>query len=144
MSRSKSKRAGLHFPVGRIQRKLRQSKQAKRVSEGAGIYLAAVLEYLTAEVLELAAVETFSERKKRIMPKHIMMAVRRDDELDEFLQRVTFAGTGVVPRAETQEQIDIQIEEETDTETLLVPSDSDEETEAQTPAAPSVTDEEQI
>ncbi|XP_023245262.1 histone H2A-beta, sperm-like [Copidosoma floridanum] len=52
--KSRSSRAGLQFPVGRIQRHLRKGNYAERVGAGAPVYLAAVLEYLSAEVLELA------------------------------------------------------------------------------------------
>lgn len=48
--KSRSKRAGLQFPVGRIHRYLRNGKYANRIGVGGPIYLAAVLEYLTAEV----------------------------------------------------------------------------------------------
>ena len=51
---SRSAKAGLQFPVGRINRYLKQGKYATRVGAGAPVYLAAVLEYLNAEVLELA------------------------------------------------------------------------------------------
>jgi histone H2A len=53
-STSRSSRAGLQFPVGRIHRMLRKGNYAERVGAGAPVYLAAVLEYLTAEVRTLA------------------------------------------------------------------------------------------
>ncbi|XP_055826689.1 early light-induced protein, chloroplastic-like [Solanum dulcamara] len=46
---SRSSKAGLHFPVGRITRFLKNGKYAERVGAGAPIYLAAVLEYLATE-----------------------------------------------------------------------------------------------
>ena len=52
---SRSAKAGLQFPVGRVARYLKKGKYAERVGAGAPVYLAAVLEYLCAEVLELAA-----------------------------------------------------------------------------------------
>ena len=51
---SRSVKAGLQFPVGRIGRYLKKGRYAQRVGTGAPVYLAAVLEYLAAEVLELA------------------------------------------------------------------------------------------
>ena len=53
-SKSRSSRAGLQFPVSRIHRLLRKGNYSERVGAGAPVYLAAVLEYLSAEVLELA------------------------------------------------------------------------------------------
>jgi histone H2A len=47
---SRSQKAGLQFPVGRIARFLKAGKYAERVGAGAPVYLAAVLEYLAAEV----------------------------------------------------------------------------------------------
>ena len=50
---SRSSKAGLQFPVGRIARFLKSGKYAERVGAGAPVYLAAVLEYLAAEVFTL-------------------------------------------------------------------------------------------
>lgn len=50
---SRSSKAGLQFPVGRIARFLKAGKYAERVGAGAPVYLSAVLEYLAAEVLHL-------------------------------------------------------------------------------------------
>lgn len=47
---TRSVKAGLQFPVGRIGRYLKKGRYAKRVGTGAPVYLAAVLEYLAAEV----------------------------------------------------------------------------------------------
>ncbi|VDO59994.1 unnamed protein product [Schistosoma curassoni] len=53
-ARTKSARAGLQFPVGRVHHLLRKGNYAERVGAGAPVYLAAILEYLAAEVLDLA------------------------------------------------------------------------------------------
>lgn len=47
---SKSARAGLQFPVGRVARFLKKGRYAERVGSGSPVYLSAVLEYLAAEV----------------------------------------------------------------------------------------------
>ena len=94
---SRSSKAGLQFPVGRINRYLKQGKYATRVGAGAPVYLAAVLEYLNAEVLELAGNAARDNKKSRIVPRHITLAVRNDEELNKFLGGVTVAAGGVLP-----------------------------------------------
>eukprot|EP00798_Chlamydomonas_sp_ICE-L_P012088 gene12088-biopygen10066 len=71
---SRSSKAGLQFPVGRIARYLKEGKYAERVGAGAPVYLAAVLEYLCAE-----------------------LAIRNDEELSKLLGSVTTANGGVLP-----------------------------------------------
>ncbi|XP_030476956.1 histone H2A.1 [Syzygium oleosum] len=94
---SKSVKAGLQFPVGRIARFLKKGRYAQRTGSGAPIYLAAVLEYLAAEVLELAGNAARDNKKTRINPRHVLLAVRNDEELGKLLQGVTIASGGVLP-----------------------------------------------
>lgn len=68
---SRSTRAGLQFPVGRIHRFLKQRFLGKRIGSAAPIYLAAVLEYISAEILELAGNASKDFKCKRITPRHL-------------------------------------------------------------------------
>lgn len=79
---SKSFRAGLQFPVGKISTILKQGHFASRIGSGAPVYLAAVLEYLCAEVLELAGNATRDNKMHRITPRHLLLAVRNDEEIN--------------------------------------------------------------
>ena len=96
-SKSRSSRAGLQFPVGRVHRHLRAGGYGARVGAGAPVYLAAVLEYLAAEILELAGNATKDSKKTRIVPRHVQLAVRNDEELNKLLANVTIASGGVIP-----------------------------------------------
>ena len=112
---SRSSKAGLAFPVGRVHRLLRKGNYAQRVGAGAPVYLAAVLEYLAAEILELAGNAARDNKKTRIIPRHLQLAIRKffqtmqtkhqiltpisgnDEELNKLLGHVTIAQGGVLP-----------------------------------------------
>ena len=94
---SRSSRAGLQFPVGRVHRLLRKGNYAQRVGAGAPVYMAAVLEYLAAEILELAGNAARDNKKARIIPRHLQLAIRNDEELNKLLGNVTIAQGGVLP-----------------------------------------------
>ena len=96
-AQSRSSKAGLQFPVGRMARFLKKGKYATRVGAGAPVYLAAVLEYLAAEALELAGNAAKDNKKTRIVPRHIQLAVRNDEELNKLLGSTTIAAGGVLP-----------------------------------------------
>ena len=84
-AKSRSSRAGLQFPVGRIHRMLRKGNYGERIGAGAPVYLAAVLEYLAAEVLELAGNAARDNKKTRIIPRHLQLAIRNDEEVSGWL-----------------------------------------------------------
>ncbi|CDO51577.1 hypothetical protein DV451_000822 [Geotrichum candidum] len=96
-SQSRSSKAGLTFPVGRVHSVLRKGNYAQRVGAGAPVYLAAVLEYLAAEILELAGNAARDNKKTRIIPRHLQLAIRNDEELNKLLGHVTIAQGGVLP-----------------------------------------------
>ena len=96
-SKTRSVRAGLQFPVGRVHRVLRRGNYAERIGGGAPVYLAAVLEYLAAEVLELAGNAARDNKKTRIIPRHLQLAIRNDEELNKLMSGVTIAQGGVLP-----------------------------------------------
>lgn len=93
----RSYRAGLEFPVGRVHRFLKDGNYADRVGAGAPIYLGAVLEYLTAEILELAGNAARDNKLHRIVPRHILLAVRNDEELNKLLNDVIISNGGTIP-----------------------------------------------
>ena len=96
-AQSRSSRAGLQFPVGRVARYLRKGQYAARIGGGAPVYLAAIMEYLSAEILELAGNAARDNKRTRITPRHVQLAVRNDEELNKLLGGVTIASGGVLP-----------------------------------------------
>ena len=94
---TRSAKAGLQFPVGRVGRYMRQQRIAARIGAGAPVYMAAVMEYLAAEILELAGNAARDNKRTRINPRHVQLAVRNDEELNKLMGDVTIASGGVLP-----------------------------------------------
>jgi histone H3/H4 len=90
----RSKRAGLVFSIARIENLMKLSSIAPRKGSGAAVYLAAVIEYLTAEILELAGNIAIENKKVRITLRHLKIAISADQELS-YLFRDTVLGGGI-------------------------------------------------
>ena len=92
------------FSIGKIARFCKSGRFAERIGAGAPIYIAAVLEYLTSEIVELAEHQLKAEinkkgnkKKQRIAPRHVMLAIQNDPELAQLFKNSSFCGAGTVP-----------------------------------------------
>ena len=95
-----SRKAGLLFPVGRVARSLKTGQYAARIAQGTPVYLAATLEYLCAEILELSGRVAEKKGATRILPSHILTAIHEDDELHKVFADIC---TVVGEQASTEE-----------------------------------------
>merc|ERR1719359_1496871 len=89
--KTKNSKAGLTFPAARLTRYFKQENIAQRVGSGAPIFMAAVLEYVIAELLELAGNTSREHKKTRISPRHLQIAIKNDEELNKLLGDVTIS-----------------------------------------------------
>ena len=96
-SKTSSSCTGLQFPIGHTHHQLHKGNYAKRIGAGAPVYLAVVMEYLATEVLELAGNAAHDNKKTRIIPSHLQLAICIDKELNKLLSGVTIAQGGVLP-----------------------------------------------
>lgn len=92
---SGQKKAGTVFPVGRLNRMVKQGRYSARVGGSTGAFMAAVLEYVCAEVLELAGDICEQQKKKTIQPRHINLGLRQDDELSKMAAGITITSSSV-------------------------------------------------
>ena len=76
---------------------MKQGRFSERVGAGAPVYMAAVLEYLAAEILELSGNAAKDNKKARIVPRHIQLAARNDEEINKLLANTVIASGGVLP-----------------------------------------------
>ncbi|ORZ22456.1 histone-fold-containing protein [Absidia repens] len=105
---SAQKRAGIHLPVTRITRLFREGSFASRYSVKASVYMAAVLEYLASELVDVAGCIALDEKKVVITPKHLLTGIQNDVALNQLMNEAPggtqIAGAGwVLPLPQTED-----------------------------------------
>ena len=91
---SKSARAELEMPVGRIGRHLRRGCYFKRYSDATAVYLAAVIEFLCKEVLDMAGIACKNDGRQRIKPDHIFQGIQEDESFVELFDNIVISEGG--------------------------------------------------
>ena len=81
---------------------MKRDRLAKTVGKRSAIVMTAVMEYICSEVLELAGNITQEANKKRIVPRHIMLAIANDEELTKIINKPIFHESGVAPNIEAK------------------------------------------
>jgi len=77
---------GMQSPIGRS---LKKGKYAERIGKSSSVYLSAVMEYLTSQILDLAGSISVGNNKSCITSHDIQLAIRYDNELNKLLNGVT-------------------------------------------------------
>uniref|UniRef100_A0A7S3MTC5 Histone H2A n=1 Tax=Strombidium inclinatum TaxID=197538 RepID=A0A7S3MTC5_9SPIT len=98
---SNTLRAGTCFPVGRLNRMLKQGRFAERISGSAGVYMAGVLDYIAAELLDVGGEISLEQGYKILLPRHLNMGIRGDRALDKMMSTCTLIESPVRYHVET-------------------------------------------
>ncbi len=105
-TKNKASRSGLQFPPHISEKFLRLQSSASHsagsmlsVAQGAPIYMAAVIEYIASELLELGGNQARNNKRQTINIRHLFLATSGDQEITQLLEdlNVNWLGGGVVP-----------------------------------------------
>ncbi|WVF72350.1 hypothetical protein IAT40_007165 [Kwoniella sp. CBS 6097] len=94
---TKTTKSGLTFPVARLQRYLRQGRYARTIATSAAIFMAGTIEYLIAEIAEMAGNAARDNKTKTIKPRHLKLAIANDEDFSQVIGKATIAQGGVIP-----------------------------------------------
>ena len=95
---SLTKKADLRLSVPRIRKSIKTQRIASRVSLPAPVYMAAAIEYLAHEILDMSGQSAKDNRKKLIRPRDIMFAIRNDEDMDTFIGSACITDAGILPK----------------------------------------------
>ena len=91
---TQSSKASLIFNVARVGRILRKGRYSDRVSTSGPVFLAAVIEYLAREILEISGEQAAQKKCSIIKPRHIQLAVSNDEELNKMMSTIQISDGG--------------------------------------------------
>lgn len=94
---SRARRARLQFDVESVAARATKVVPGVLLTEGAAVYLAGVLEYLVAELVELSGTSARRNNSDIVRPRHVMLAIASDDELNTMCNGAIFLQAGVLP-----------------------------------------------
>lgn len=97
---TQSGRAGLLLSVARVFNKMKDDS-GLRVSPEAAVYLTAAAEYAISEILELAGNASRDDKRARVMPRHLLLAIGNDIELSKLFDTAVLDG-GVLPNIDAR------------------------------------------
>ena len=95
---SRSEKAGLVFSVSKTEKRLRKHLQGYKISSNVPIYMTAVIEYISAEILDLSSMVTRHERNKhaRITENHLYKAIQSHEPLCTLFKNIIIPNSGVI------------------------------------------------
>ena len=97
---SGAQRANITLPPSRFMKLMKRDRLKKTIRRDSSVYMAAVLDYLAQEILELAGNYAQTEKKTRINPRHIKLALNGDEELCKLFGSAVIHEGGVPPHIE--------------------------------------------
>uniref|UniRef100_A0A8D2G9X2 Histone H2A n=1 Tax=Theropithecus gelada TaxID=9565 RepID=A0A8D2G9X2_THEGE len=110
--RSRFRRAELQFPVSHVECWLREGQYARRLSSTTPVFLAGVLQYLTANILEQAGKEAENSHRVRITPEHVKRALQKDEQLRWLLEKQDDTHSQEEEMSQPEEEEEERMEEE--------------------------------
>ena len=90
-TRNRTARAQLLFSVSHVERLLREGRYAQRLTSSAPIFLAAIVQYLLATVLQLAGNGARRSGCRRITSRLVDMAMHNNAQLSAFFGTTTIS-----------------------------------------------------
>lgn len=102
-NQSRSSRAKLIFPVGRIHKLLSRGVYAKRVGVSAAIALATALEYVINRVIDESIKVMHHDKRSRITTRHILYAIENDENMKELFNHFVLTSAGDIQKVETKD-----------------------------------------
>jgi len=97
---SRQNKAGIIFPPSITEKFLRNFGYSKiMIANTSSVYLSAVLEYLTYEILDLSLNYCKENKRSRITIRDIEVTIRNDEEFSKIFRKINyvFLGGGVIP-----------------------------------------------